>query len=309
MSDSVEIIGIDHGFRNMKTAHCIFQDRISRLPDAPDDLEGVLEYQGRCYTIFGEELSSAAVRKKTENESFYLLTLAALAKELQFRRINRCIIRIAAGLPQKWHMGQKKEFKSYLWREKELSFRYEGQTFHVMIENVSVYTQGYAALFTSGRLQEHLMDYCVVADIGGETIDIIPIENGKVRQAECKIDTHATIWLMNSIQERIETEFYETVPARMILNCMNKNREYEGKGKYEKLILAELRRYADFVFTRLKEFRINLEATPIVWAGGGAALIQKFGHFDESFPFEFITDLCANAKGYEIIEKIRTGRI
>ena len=53
-----EVIGIDHGNRNMKTVHTDFSAAITKLEVRPDNLENVLEFQGQCFKI-GEGAAEA----------------------------------------------------------------------------------------------------------------------------------------------------------------------------------------------------------------------------------------------------------
>ena len=71
------IIGIDHGNRNMKTANTVFSAAIQPLQARPDSLEHILEYQNQFYYVGGKVPEKECV-DKTENENYYLLTLAAL---------------------------------------------------------------------------------------------------------------------------------------------------------------------------------------------------------------------------------------
>lgn len=82
------IIGIDHGNRNMKTANTVFSAAIQPLQARPDSLEHILEYQNQFYYVGGKVPEKECV-DKTENENYYLLTLAALAQEMRFRGIDR----------------------------------------------------------------------------------------------------------------------------------------------------------------------------------------------------------------------------
>ena len=62
----------------------------------------------------------------------------------------------------------------------------------------------------------------------------------------------------------------------------------------------ELIKYTDKIKTSFAEYGYNIDLTPVVYVGGGASIIKNFGTYVEENT-EFITDLCANAKGYEII--------
>lgn len=97
----LEKIGIDHGFRNMKTRNCVFDTALSKLPQKPDDLEGVLEYNNDYYCIYGRRITSVDTHNKADSDEFYLLTLAAIAKELKARKTHIARIYLSVGLPQK----------------------------------------------------------------------------------------------------------------------------------------------------------------------------------------------------------------
>ena len=51
---------------------------------------------------------------KTENEDYYLLTLAALAKELKHRKMTSAKVKMGAALPPRRFQQQKDGFKKYL---------------------------------------------------------------------------------------------------------------------------------------------------------------------------------------------------
>lgn len=62
---------------------------------------------------------TAALRTKTENEQYYLLTLAAIAQEIRFREGSRkAEVVLAAGLPLTSFGREKKNFRDYLLERK-----------------------------------------------------------------------------------------------------------------------------------------------------------------------------------------------
>ena len=81
---------------------------------------------------------------------------------------------------------------------------------------------------------------------------------------------------------------------------INKNAKETSENKYEKLVQSKLMNYCEMIFNRLKEFRINVDITPIIFVGGGASIIKNFGSYNLATT-EFITDIKANVKGYEMI--------
>ena len=301
MSLSEEIIGVDHGFMNMKTAHYIFPTALSLLEGRPDSMEGILEYKDKLYSIDGKKLLAADIHDKTESEEFYLLTLVCLAKELKLRGVRTAKVNLATGLPQKWYLSQKSDFKKYLSRNREIHFLYEGIHYNVMLEKVGVFSQGYPAYVSKANELQLKQKYFVIIDIGGETIDIIPVKSGMIQKEDCRIDTRATIWLLNNIAEKIETETFDSLNEDLLLEYMlSATKDEPKKNIYEQIVQRELSSYCDYVYTKLKEFRINTKITPLVFMGGGSTYIKKFGKYDSDNTY-FITDLMANAKGYEII--------
>lgn len=76
MLNNVEIIGVDHGWSMIKTASCVFATGVKEIPNEPPMRNDILEYEGRFYSIGERRLEVRS--EKTENENFYLLTLAAM---------------------------------------------------------------------------------------------------------------------------------------------------------------------------------------------------------------------------------------
>ena len=89
------IIGIDHGYGNMKTANCCFPTGLIAYDSEPLFTKELLVYNGKYYLI-GEE-HKEYISDKSLDEDFYVLTLAAIAKELSTESITEANIYIAAG--------------------------------------------------------------------------------------------------------------------------------------------------------------------------------------------------------------------
>ena len=118
MLSSVEVIGVDHGWSMIKTASCVFATGVKEIPNEPPMRNDILEYEGRYYSIGERRLEVRS--EKTENENFYLLTLAAMAKELKKRGKMDANVYLAAGLPISRFSDEKKGFIEYLGKSKEL---------------------------------------------------------------------------------------------------------------------------------------------------------------------------------------------
>lgn len=117
---NTKIIGIDHGYGNMKTANCCFPTGITAYEHEPLFTADMLVYGGRYYLI-GEGHKEFAP-DKIKDEDYYVLTLAAIVKELKAENLTEAHIVIAAGLPLTWTSGQKADFKAYLMKNAEVEF-------------------------------------------------------------------------------------------------------------------------------------------------------------------------------------------
>ena len=74
---NTKIIGIDHGYGNMKTSNCCFPTGITAYDHEPLFTADMLVYGGRYYLI-GEGHKEFAP-DKIKDEDYYVLTLAAIA--------------------------------------------------------------------------------------------------------------------------------------------------------------------------------------------------------------------------------------
>ena len=164
-------IGIDHGYYAIKTRHFSFPAGITAYSHEPYTLQNTLEYGGKFFVCgTGRQ---PILRNKTENENYYLLTLAAIAKEIQQRGAKtECSVTIAAGLPLAGFGREKKSFREYLRPSSQpVSFKFEGVPYKVTIEDVKLFPQGYSALMIHPELLQNEPSVLLM-DIGGWTGDL-----------------------------------------------------------------------------------------------------------------------------------------
>ena len=106
-------IGIDHGYYAIKTRHCSFPAGITAYgSQEPYTRRNLLEFGGNFY-LCGTGRQPLQ-KDKTQTDSYYLLTLAAIAQELKARCAPpECSITIAAGLPLTSFGRDKEKFTAY----------------------------------------------------------------------------------------------------------------------------------------------------------------------------------------------------
>ena len=264
MSEPI-IIGVDHGYAAMKTAHFSFHTGLVAHEHEPYTLNNVLEYGGKYYVVGSGR--QPLQKDKTQTEDYYLLTLAAVAKELAYRNAGTAAdIHLAAGLPLTSFGRDKKAFRDYLCRGgKPVSFRYEGQDYVITISKVSLYPQGYAAALTQGSLLDE--PSVIVADIGGWTVDLMRLDNRIPNAATCR-----------------------SLELGMI-RCLE---------DAKKIIYQEAERYTKRLLSAIAESGLDVRAMPAVFLGGGATLLKHHASAADGLCRPIILDdVCLNAKGYE----------
>lgn len=135
---------LDHGFGNIKTAHCCFRTGVTAYDKKPIFTSEMLVYDGKYY-IIGEE-HKEFVPDKMSDPDYYILTLAAVARELYLQNRTTAKVYLAVGLPLTWVSEQRDSFKAYLLQNEAVDFNYKGTDYHVEFAGASVYPQGFAAV-------------------------------------------------------------------------------------------------------------------------------------------------------------------
>ena len=78
--NNFKIIGIDHGYGNIKTANHCFKTGITAHDSEPLFTKDMLTYNGKYYLI--GEGHKEFLPEKQNDEDYYILTLAAISTEL-----------------------------------------------------------------------------------------------------------------------------------------------------------------------------------------------------------------------------------
>lgn len=194
--EELDIVAVDHGWSLMKTPEEIFTAGIKEITTEPALTDNLLLYKGRYYRVGGKR---AEVRMtKVLDDRYYLLTLAAIAKELKFRNKKKGNIYLATGVPLSRFGAEKKDFIEYLSKERELSFAFEKEYYSIAVRKVSVFPQCYAAVADKLALFRRFQ---LVIDIGSWTMDVMPIENMIPDEGACFTQEMGLIPLMREINQ------------------------------------------------------------------------------------------------------------
>ena len=258
------VIGVDHGYAAMKTVHGSFPSGLVAYEHEPYTQKNVLEYGGTYYVVGSGR--QPLQKDKTRTEDYYLLTLAAIAKELEHRGAEHTAsVHLAAGLPLTSFGRDKKSFRSYLYRDgSAIPFRYEGQDYTVTIQEVSLFPQGYAAVLT----QTELLD-------------------------------EPSVIVADEISEQVRRLFGLSLTTAQIESALRGS----SGGMDERIravIHTQAGKYARNLLSAVTESGLDIRAMPAIFLGGGAALLKRHLSATDGLCRPLILDdVSLNAKGYE----------
>ena len=266
------IIGIDHGYAAMKTAHCSFPTGLVAYTHEPYSSDHVLEYDGQFYVIGSGR--QALQKDKTATESYYLLTLAAIAMELEARKLpGEAEVILAAGLPLTSFGRNKKAFRRYLLRDsKPIDYRYEGRPYRIIIRDVQLFPQGYSAVIWQPELLEQ--PSVIVADIGGWTVDLMEVDNQVPNAATCRSLELGVIRCLNDISEQLRRTLGLSLTNAQIESVM-RGATTTLPREAKELIQRETEQYVSRLLSAIQESGMDYRAMPMVVLGGGASILAR----------------------------------
>ena len=150
------LIAIDHGNKNIKTAHHVFTSGLTESDTRPPFGDSVLQVGGKYYMLSEQRIPY--LRDKTVDDRFFILTLFAIALELEEADISPADdvvdIQLAVGLPPLHFGSQYKRFEEYFQQRDIVDFRFRDKFYSIWIDNVYCYPQAYAAAIACQQVRE-----------------------------------------------------------------------------------------------------------------------------------------------------------
>ena len=83
---------------------------------------------------------------------------------------------------------------------------------------------------------------------------------------------------------------------------------HSAKSGHPDIILEELHKYCETITNYIRELGYNMDLTPIIFVGGGATVMKRFGQMQQR-NVRYIEDIRANAKGFDYLGKIYLERV
>jgi len=290
----IKIIGVDHGFGNIKTSNSCFPTGVVVSDTEPPIVLDLLVWKGKYYSIGAGHKEFIA--DKFLDDDYYVLTLAAIARELRQDKITDAKVCIAAGLPLTWLSSQKQKFKEYLVRNTVEEFVFRGIAYRIEIVDAQLFPQGLAAVATEmGRFKGVNM----LCDIGNGTMNLLRIVNKKPDINSMYTEKYGTLQCSLSIRENVMRIHHATIDEYIVTEVIRNGTANIDKD-YLNTIIETAKEYTAGIFRRLREREYDPKTMKLYVVGGGGCLIKNFADIDMTNVY-VNEDICATAKGYEFL--------
>ena len=297
------IISVDHGNKSIKTPHAIFTSGLVMSDGLQGFKTDYIGWNGKYYSLTERRISY--LRDKTEDDRFFILTLFAIAKELEYRKVSETLdpidITLLVGLPPAHYEQLHSRFEQYFLRRREaIDFEYNGKYYSVRINKVLSYPQAFAAAVTQySTLKAHSVAYII--DIGGFTIDVLKLRFGRPDLEVVESFEKGVITLYNSIASKCNSQY-----ARILEECeideVIRNQSTVLPGEVQQLIRSMTADFLAEFYNFLRERGIDVSTSKCVFAGGGSLLLRGMIERGNKVAFPiFIEDIHANALGYDVL--------
>ncbi len=294
----INIIGLDNGYGNIKTANGIFPASVTCCEAEPAHAQDVLVYDGKYYVIGAGHREFTL--DKVGNQDHYLLTLAGIGQELWCNQLTTAAVHLAVGLPLTWVGDQREQFRAYLSQNRHVDFNWRGIDYHVDLVGVDVYAQGYSAVISELRKFTGANMLC---DIGNGTMIVMAINDRKPVLEQCFTEKYGTYQCVLKAREALTRLCGRTVPDVTIEQVMREGTA-DAAPEYVQVIREAAADYAAEIMRKLREHEYDPKTMRLWIVGGGGCLIRNFGQYDPN-RVTIIGDIHASAKGYEYLAERR----
>lgn len=296
-------ISIDHGNRNIKTMHTVFTTGISLTDIQPGRGTDYLEYEGKYYVLSNKRIPYQ--RDKTKDPRFFVLTLIAIARELELnpniQKGDLIQVQMPIGLPPKHFAELYEVYETFFQKHKDfITFQYHQKEYHISIVDAVAFPQDYAAIMLQHK---EISQYPKVVgiDIGGFTTDYLMFRSGVEDMEICDSMETGVISLYNQIIPRIRSDYDILLEETDIDNIIRGNASFY-EDKVVQTVLQVAGAYVTDLLSSLRERGIDLKSTYVIFLGGGSILLRPLlEKFTMLRQYQFLDDIHANVKGYDYL--------
>ena len=297
------IISIDHGNKQIKTLNRTFTSGLYESESKPAFGEDVLYYNGKYYVLSEERIPY--MRDKTKDNRFFILTLFAIAYEIEaagkYSDNGTLDIKLNVGLPPSHYSGLYEKYEDYFrGPHRPISFTFREKPYSIFISEVNSYPQAYAAAMTVyGMIRD--LPRAFVVDIGGFTADYLLLKKGSADLSVCDSLEHGVILLYNAIKSKVNADF-DLLIDESDIDSIIKEEKHSFPSEIVHLVDRMAASFVDQLFGKLRERLIDLRVGRTIFIGGGSILLRKY--IESSAKVSgciIIDDIAANEKGYDLL--------
>ena len=309
----IGLFGIDAGNYDTKSRHNTFTSGLTLKRVRNCLSNDFIQFSGsKVYYVLSSE-PNPAWENKTESEDMFVMTMFAIAKEALARGISICQkeeIVLSIGMPPgDFNKANVEKYKQYYESRKNVSFNYGDTLFDFVIESVVVTAQCWGAAAQYSTLIKDY-DEVLLCDIGGLTTDNFKMT--KVDGSQ-KIDSSSIVskgtgikTLLNKIANGLRDLSGLDMQFSQVNGILKGTRKPFGLVEKDFQLISDLKyEFVDELFTNIRMNGDDLKILPIVFLGGGAALleneIKEVATEQKACEYKIIKDSRANAIGYETI--------
>lgn len=307
-------LGIDVGNYDTKSAHTTIISGFKVFSSKPELSQEYVKFNDKFFVSTNERFPYKM--DKTENEQAAVLTLFAIGKEILFR-INRkgifekedqqaaiskiSKVNLGVGVPPlHCNMLSAKTKEYYLNNFNHVDFTYCDYQFSFNVNNVYVFPQAFSAIQNNKKCRL-ILEYpkVYVVDIGGYTVDVLTMVNGKPDLSIVASKPLGVLKLYQELKDEILRLKGFSVDDFAIESVMT-GRKHALHPDIVTLIQEHADRWAGKIVNELRESGIEFQAYPCVFLGGGSLLFRRSLNRNPILGIkEILTDTHANAAGYE----------
>ncbi len=299
--NGIRIIGIDHGYGNMKTASCCFPTGVLESEEMPAFKQDLLILDGRFYYVgVGHKEYSP---EKILDEDYYILTLAAIAQELSREKLTSASVYLAAGLPLSWLSKQRTAFREYLLRRETVDFTFRNKDYHIRFVGAEIFPQGFAAIAEKmGRFKGDTL----LCDIGNGTMNLLRLHDSRIDPRQMYTEMLGVHQCVLAMREDLLREHNARLDETTIHSFLQ-NGTVGIDPEIEATMKAAAKAYTEKLFRTLRERGYDPRLMKLYVVGGGGCLLRHFVPAATGQIF-IDEDICATAKGYEFMAQIQLRR-
>lgn len=262
-------------------------------------------YRGKYYTLTDQRIPYR--RDKTEDERFFILTLFAIAHEIEaMGQYSGSLMRVqlAVGLPPAHFGVQAKRFINYFNGRGAVAFQFKGKPYAIFIENTACFPQSFSA---AAATVKNLASFprALVVDIGGFTADYVRLRNGVPDMAACDSLENGVILLYNRICAKANAEL-DILLEESEIDRILRGEDQDAAPEVIALTEREAQEFINDLLSGLRERMLELKSGKVIFLGGGATLLRRqieaSGKIGQAI---FVEDINANAKGYEYLYRLQ----